>query len=126
MLLHCVATHSRTPAVAIAYAMQRGVGLEEATRRVLAALPEADPNRGFRASLGRLSAGAGLDTPPSSLGRLLDQQREGGCSEGGEEEGRDESRDSEASRPVHPPIVEATRAGRATTSTPQAWVSGRP
>lgn len=67
VLLHCVATHSRTPAVAIAYAMQRGVGLEEATRRVLAALPEADPNRGFRASLGRLSAG-GLDTPPSFLG----------------------------------------------------------
>ena len=54
VLLHCVAAHSRTPAVAIAYAMLRGVPLEEALPAVCAVLPAAHPNRGFRAALRRL------------------------------------------------------------------------
>jgi protein-tyrosine phosphatase len=58
VLLHCVAAHSRTPTVAIAYAMVRGVPLEEAMSRVCAVLPAARPNRGFRNALVRLSAGA--------------------------------------------------------------------
>lgn len=54
VLLHCVAAHSRTPTVAIAYAMLRGVPLDEATARVCAVLPAARPNRGFREALGRI------------------------------------------------------------------------
>jgi hypothetical protein len=60
VLLHCVAAHSRTPTVAIAYAVLRGAPLDEAARKVCAALPAARPNRGFREALHRLSA-AGLD-----------------------------------------------------------------
>jgi hypothetical protein len=48
VLLHCVAAHSRTPAVAIAYALLRGVPLDEA-------LPAARPNSGFRDALARLA-----------------------------------------------------------------------
>ena len=55
VLLHCVAAHSRTPAVAIAYAMLRGVPLDEAMSRVCGVLPAARPNRGFRDALNRLS-----------------------------------------------------------------------
>ncbi|UAL31891.1 ADP-ribosylglycohydrolase family protein [Nocardioides rotundus] len=55
VLVHCVATQSRTPAVAIAYSLLRGVGLDEARDAVLGALPEARPNQGFLAALGRLS-----------------------------------------------------------------------
>lgn len=54
VLLHCVASHSRTPTVAIAYAMLRGTSLEDAMREVCDALPAAYPNAGFRAALGRL------------------------------------------------------------------------
>jgi ADP-ribosyl-[dinitrogen reductase] hydrolase len=54
VLLHCVAAQSRTPTVAIAYAMQRGVPRREATDAVLAALPGAHPNRGFREALKRM------------------------------------------------------------------------
>ncbi|CAM3449481.1 ADP-ribosylglycohydrolase family protein [Nocardioides dubius] len=54
VLLHCVAAQSRTPTVAIAYAMSLGVQLDEARRSVLAALPAANPNRGFEAALRRL------------------------------------------------------------------------
>lgn len=57
VLLHCVAAHSRTPTVAIAYAMLRGVPLNEAMLRVCGALPAARPNRGFRDALERFSAG---------------------------------------------------------------------
>lgn len=56
VLLHCVAAHSRTPAVAIAYAMLRGVDRSEAYEAVCAALPAARPNAGFRAALERLGA----------------------------------------------------------------------
>ena len=55
VLLHCVAAHSRTPTVAIAYAMLRGVPLDEAMSRVCGVLPAARPNRGFRDALNRLS-----------------------------------------------------------------------
>lgn len=54
--LHCVAAHSRTPTVAVAYAMLRGVPLAEAMPAVCAALPDARPNAGFRAALRRLEA----------------------------------------------------------------------
>ncbi|WP_445257348.1 ADP-ribosylglycohydrolase family protein [Nocardioides aurantiacus] len=56
VVLHCVAAHSRTPAVAIAYAMLRGVDLAEASKVICAALPAARPNAGFRAALKRLDA----------------------------------------------------------------------
>lgn len=56
VLLHCVAAHSRTPTVAVAYAMLLGVPLDEAMSRVCGVLPAARPNRGFREALQRLSA----------------------------------------------------------------------
>ena len=60
VLLHCVAAHSRTPTVAIVYAMLRGVPLEEALPAVCAVLPSAYPNAGFRKALKRLAeAGVG-------------------------------------------------------------------
>lgn len=55
VLVHCVAAQSRTPAVGIAYALLRGVELDEATRSVCGVLPQAAPNRGFLAALHRLS-----------------------------------------------------------------------
>lgn len=54
VLLHCVAAHSRTPTVAVAYAMLRGVELEEALTAVCRVLPAAHPNSGFRAALERI------------------------------------------------------------------------
>ena len=54
VLLHCVAAHSRTPTVAIAYAMLRGVPLDEAMVEVCGVLPAARPNAGFRKALRRL------------------------------------------------------------------------
>lgn len=56
VLLHCVAAYSRTPAVAIAYAMLRGVSLDEALPAVCGALPWARPNAGFRGALERSSS----------------------------------------------------------------------
>lgn len=56
VLLHCVAAHSRTPTVAIAYSMLRGVELDEALPAVCGVLPAARPNRGFRDALARLAA----------------------------------------------------------------------
>lgn len=56
VLVHCVAAQSRTPTAAIAYALRRGVPLHEATRAVVAALPRAHPNSGFREALTRLAA----------------------------------------------------------------------
>lgn len=54
VFLHCVAAHSRTPTVAIAYAMLRGAPLEEALPRICAVLPAGHPNSGFRDALKRL------------------------------------------------------------------------
>ena len=54
VLLHCVASHSRTPTVGIVYAMLRGVPLSEARSAVGDVLPAAHPNRGFRLALSRL------------------------------------------------------------------------
>ncbi|GAB3862624.1 ADP-ribosylglycohydrolase family protein [Nocardioides maradonensis] len=56
VLLHCVAAQSRTPAVAIAYALLLGVPLDEARAAVLDALPAARPNRGFEAALRRIGS----------------------------------------------------------------------
>lgn len=54
VLVHCVAAHSRTPTVGIAYAMQMGYSLDEALPAVLDALPYCNPNSGFRDALERL------------------------------------------------------------------------
>ena len=54
VLIHCVAAHSRTPTVGIAYAMLRGIDRAEASDSVCGALPAAHPNAGFRAALKRL------------------------------------------------------------------------
>lgn len=55
VLLHCVAAYSRTPTVAAAYAMLRGVPAQRALNDVLRALPHADPHPAFRAALDRSS-----------------------------------------------------------------------
>ena len=54
VLLHCVAAQSRTPAVAVAYAMRLGIPYDKANREVVNALPAASVNAGFRAALQRL------------------------------------------------------------------------
>lgn len=56
VLLHCVARHSRTPAVAIAYSMLRGAGRDAASEEIRLMLPGAAPNPAFRSALGRLAA----------------------------------------------------------------------
>ncbi|GAA1915369.1 ADP-ribosylglycohydrolase family protein [Nocardioides marmoribigeumensis] len=56
VLLHCVAAQSRTPTVAIAYAVHQGASLEKAAHAVLQALPRSRPNLGFRAALGRMES----------------------------------------------------------------------
>ena len=55
VLIHCVAAQSRTPTVGIAYSYVRGVDIERAAGEVVAALPGANPNRGFRDALERMS-----------------------------------------------------------------------
>lgn len=55
VLPHCVAAHSRTLTVGIAYAMLRGVPLDEALLAVCGVLPAAHPNHGFRPVLDRPS-----------------------------------------------------------------------
>jgi ADP-ribosyl-[dinitrogen reductase] hydrolase len=54
VVVHCVASHSRTPTVGIAYSMGLGVPLEEAFAAVCGVLPAAYPNAGFRIALRRL------------------------------------------------------------------------
>lgn len=51
VLLHCVAAQSRTPTVAARYAQLLGVNGEGAMAHVVAALPDASPNRAFRQAL---------------------------------------------------------------------------
>lgn len=60
VLVQCVAGHSRTPAVGIAYSMLRGVPLDRALPEVCDVLPMANPNRGFKAALKRLAEGGSL------------------------------------------------------------------
>ncbi|BBH18529.1 hypothetical protein Back2_28160 [Nocardioides baekrokdamisoli] len=57
VFLHCVAAQSRTPTVAIAYAMSLGAELSVARQRVLNVLPGAAPNRAFEGALRRLVQG---------------------------------------------------------------------
>lgn len=65
VLLHCVAAHSRTPAVAIRYSQLLGIDPRQAYDEVCAALPNGRPNAGFRKALRRLSA----STPGDRLSR---------------------------------------------------------
>ena len=51
VFLHCVRAESRTPTVAIAYAMLIGVPLAQAYAGVLQVLPNAHPNHAFQVSL---------------------------------------------------------------------------
>ncbi len=56
VLLHCVQAQSRTPAVAALYAGRvKGRKLTEALADIQKVLPDADPNRGLRAALERLT-----------------------------------------------------------------------
>ncbi|GAA4129704.1 ADP-ribosylglycohydrolase family protein [Nocardioides fonticola] len=55
VLVHCVAAQSRTPAVAIAYALRLGHDLADAAAAVSAALPGSSPNARFRGALDRLA-----------------------------------------------------------------------
>ena len=55
VLLHCVASQSRTPTVAARYAVRRGVPLDRALREVCAALPAARPKRHLREALRELA-----------------------------------------------------------------------
>jgi ADP-ribosyl-[dinitrogen reductase] hydrolase len=56
VLVHCHGAYSRTPTMAALYgAHVRGVGGNVALTDVLTALPDANPNRGFRAALNRLT-----------------------------------------------------------------------
>lgn len=54
VLLHCVASHSRTPAVGAAYSILRGVPVDRALQEVCEVLPAAQINSGFLAALRRL------------------------------------------------------------------------
>ncbi len=54
VLIHCVASHSRTPTVGIAYSMLRGIPLAKALPEVCGVLPVAHPNSGFRLALSRV------------------------------------------------------------------------
>ncbi|TWE13205.1 ADP-ribosylglycohydrolase family protein [Rudaeicoccus suwonensis] len=51
VFLHCVRAESRTPTVAMAYAMLRGADLESARANVLKVLPSARPNGAFEHAL---------------------------------------------------------------------------
>lgn len=56
VLLHCVASQSRTPTVAARYAVLRGVPLDRALREVCDALPAARPKRHLGGALRSLCA----------------------------------------------------------------------
>ncbi|WP_454165006.1 ADP-ribosylglycohydrolase family protein [Gordonia iterans] len=55
VLVHCVAAQSRTPAVAVAYALRLGVGVDEAFDAVGGVIPGSGPNAGFAEALGQLA-----------------------------------------------------------------------
>ncbi len=55
VLLHCVASQSRTPTVAAQYAVRRGVPLDSALREVCAVLPAARPKPHLTRALRSLS-----------------------------------------------------------------------
>jgi protein-tyrosine phosphatase len=56
VLLHCVAAHSRTPAVAALYGARRaGLSGRNALAAVCEVLPDAYPNWDFRGALDRLA-----------------------------------------------------------------------
>lgn len=63
VLLHCVASFSRTPTVAAAYAVVRGVPLRKALDDVLGVLPMASPNYGFLSALERVESILGAEVP---------------------------------------------------------------
>jgi ADP-ribosylglycohydrolase len=55
VFLHCVRAESRTPTVAAAYLAHRlGISGPEGLARILAVLPDADPNPGFRSALNNI------------------------------------------------------------------------
>lgn len=56
VLLHCAAARSRTPSVAAAYSMLRGVPRDTAVADVQRALPTSNPNPAFVAALKRLAS----------------------------------------------------------------------
>ncbi|HNI70620.1 MAG TPA: ADP-ribosylglycohydrolase family protein [Marmoricola sp.] len=64
VVVHCVAAQSRTPTVAIAYALLMGADLDSATEQVCGALPQAHPNAGFRAALRSLADSGALKPNP--------------------------------------------------------------
>ena len=56
VLLHCVQAQSRTPAVAALYAARfKGRKVTDALADIQKVLPDADPNRGLRTALERLT-----------------------------------------------------------------------
>ena len=56
VLVHCHGAYSRTPTIGALYGTRiRSTGADEALSSVLARLPGADPNPGFRAALKRLA-----------------------------------------------------------------------
>ena len=71
VLLHCVASHSRTPTVGVAYSMLRGVPLARALAEVCGALPAAHPNSGFQEALRRLDANGSIARRGTTWSRLI-------------------------------------------------------
>lgn len=56
VLLHCVASHSRTPTVAVAYSLHLGMALESSLAEIQEVLPVAQINSGFQRALRRIAA----------------------------------------------------------------------
>lgn len=63
VLVHCVAAHSRTPAVGIAYALRLGQSLGESCRALQRALPTSRPNSTFAKCLSRMSSDPPTEEP---------------------------------------------------------------
>lgn len=57
VFLHCVRAESRTPTAAIAYSLQLGIPLDQATADISDALENSRPNLAFREALVRLAEG---------------------------------------------------------------------